>query len=132
MTSVPEEDYNYRYGFLRTCIDQRFVAFTRSAFEKATGLRPGEYWHEAYAGGAAIPPPNTKGEDYAASHGATIFGWQAHLNGCLGQPHVIDQKIIKRLDRVVAKKRKKFPNARHFRIVASKGGIDIQEIYNKR
>ena len=128
MTSVPEEDY--RYGFLRTCIDQRFVASTRAAFEKISGLRPAEYWLEAYAGGAAVPPPNTKGEKYAASHGATIFGWQAHLNGCLGQPHVIDQEIIKRLDRVIAKKRKKFPYARHFRIVASEEGIDIQEMFD--
>jgi len=132
MTSVPEEDYTFRYGFLRTCIDQRFVTSTRAAFEKASGLRPAEYWHEAYAGGAAVPPPNTKGEDYAASHGAAIFGWQAHLNGCLGQPHVIDHEIIKRLDRVIAKKRKKFPHARHFRIVASEEGIDIQEMFYSR
>jgi hypothetical protein len=39
---------------------------------------------------------------------------EAHLNGCRGQPHVSDQEIIKRLDRVIAKKRKKFPNARPF------------------
>ncbi len=127
MTSVPEEDF--RFGFLRTCIDDRFVASTRAAFEKASGLKPAEYWHEAYAGGAALPPANMKGEEYAASHGATIFGWQAHLNGCRGQPHVIDQEIIKRLDRVIAKKKKKYPYARHFRIVASENGIDIQEMY---
>jgi len=42
---------------------------------------------------------------------------------------VSDQEIIKRLDRVIAKKRKKFPNARHFRIVASEEGIDIQEMF---
>jgi hypothetical protein len=130
MTSVPEEDYTYRYGFLRTCIDQRFVTSTRAAFEKASGLRPAEYWHETYAGGAAVPPPNTRGEEYAASHGAANFGWQAHLNGCRGQPHVIDQEIIRRLDRVIAKKRKKFPHARHFRIVASEQGIDIQEMFD--
>ncbi len=62
MTSVIEE--GYRYGFLRTCIDQRFVASTREAFEKASGLRPADYWHEAYAGGAAVPPANTRGEEY--------------------------------------------------------------------
>lgn len=127
MTSMPEEDY--RFGFLRTCIDQRFVASTRAAFEKASGLKTAEYWHESYPGGAAVPPANTRGEDYAASHGATIFGWQAHLNGCRGQPYVSDHEIIKRLDRVIAKKMKKFPYARHFRIVASEAGIDIQEIY---
>src|SRR2546428_5237196 len=120
MTWVPEEDY--RYGFLRTCIDQRFVASTRDAFEMASRLRPADYWHESYAGGAAVPPANTRGEEDAASHGVTIFGWQAHLKGCRGQPHVSDQEIIKRLDRVVAKKRKKFSKARQFRIRASKEG----------
>src|SRR5215472_2668852 len=127
MTTVPEEGYGY--GFLRTCIDKRYVASTREAFEKASGLRPADYWHESYAGGAALPPANTIGEDYAASHGASIFGWQAHLNGCGGQPRVSDQEIIKRLDRMIAKKRKKFPHATHFRILASETGIDVQEMF---
>ena len=126
MTIVPE---GYGYGFLRTCMDKRFVASTRAAFERASGLRPADYWHESYAGGSAVDPANTVGEDYASAHGATIFGWQAHLNGCGGQPGVSDEEIIKRLDQMIAKKRKKFPHARHFRIVASENEIDIQELF---
>lgn len=53
------------FGFLRTCIDKRFVAGSRTAFEQATGLSAVGYWHESYAGGSALPPPNTIGEDYA-------------------------------------------------------------------
>jgi len=115
-------------GFLRTCMDKRFVAATRAAFEQATGLGATDYWHEAYAGGSALPPASPIGEDYAASHGATIFGWQAHINNCGGQPGVSDQEIAHRLDRMVAEKRAKFPHARHFRILASTDGIDIKEI----
>src|SRR5579864_3976459 len=41
-------------GFLRSCMDRRFVAATRKAFEEKSGLGPTDYWHEAYAGGSAI------------------------------------------------------------------------------
>lgn len=116
------------FGFLRTCMDKRFVAATREAFEQATGLGPDEYWHESYAGGSAVAPANTVGEQYAATHGATIFGWQAHINNCGGQPGVSDEEIGHRLDRVVAEMRVNYPDARHFRILASEQGIDIQEV----
>lgn len=116
-------------GFLRTCMDRRFIAATRAAFERATGLQATDYWHESYAGGSAVPPANGVGEEYALAHGATIFGWQAHINNCGGQPGVTDEEIGKRLDRTVAAMQAKFPNARHFRILASETGIDIQEYF---
>ncbi len=115
-------------GFLRTCMDRRFVAATREAFENATGLGPADYWHESYAGGAALAPAAAIGEEYALAHGASIFGWQAHLNGCGGQPGVGDQEIARRLDRTLAAMKGKFPQARHFRILASEYGIDITEV----
>src|SRR5262249_54778499 len=115
-------------GFLRTCMDRRFIAATREAFEKTTGLGPTGYWQEAYAGGSALPPANTIGEEYAAAHGATIFGWQAHINNCGGQPGVSDEEIGHRLNQTLAAMREKYPNARHFRILASEEGIDIEEI----
>ncbi|GCF09612.1 hypothetical protein [Dictyobacter arantiisoli] len=116
-------------GFLRTCIDKRFVAGSRMAFEQATQLKGTNYWHESYAGGSALPPPNTISEDYSVEHGATILGWQAHINGCGGQPGVSDQEITARLDSVIAEKVKKYPNLRHFRILASLNGIDIKEVF---
>lgn len=115
-------------GFLRTCMDKRFVAATRAAFEQATGLSETDYWHEAYAGGSAVPPPNGIGEEYADAHGASIFGWQAHINNCGGQPGARDEDIAERLDKVVAAMVKRYPRARHFRILASEAGIDIREV----
>jgi hypothetical protein len=117
------------FGFLRTCIDKRFVAGSRAAFEHATGLSDVGYWHEAYAGGSALAPPNTIGEDYAVQHGATILGWQAHIDGCGGQPGVSDQEIEARLDAMVAKMLLKYPGLRHFRILASLQGVAIREVH---
>ncbi|EFH82099.1 hypothetical protein [Ktedonobacter racemifer] len=116
------------FGFLRTCMDKRFVAATRAAFERASGLSSNDYWHESYAGGSAVPAANNVGEEYAAEHGAAIFGWQAHINNCGGQPGVSDQEIEQRLDSVIQEKVQKYPQARHFRIVASEAGIDIREV----
>lgn len=119
------------FGFLRTCMDKRFVAATRAAFEEASGLTSTDYWHESYAGGSAVAPVSTVGEEYAASHGAVIFGWQAHINNCGGQPGVSDQEINQRLDQTIEAMRKKYPDARHFRILASENGVDIQEVLNR-
>ncbi|GHO46596.1 hypothetical protein [Ktedonospora formicarum] len=116
------------FGFLRTCMDKRFVAATRVAFERASGLSETGYWHESYAGGSAVPPVSGIGEEYAAAHGARVFGWQAHINNCGGQPGASDEEIASHLDSVIATKLKQYPNARHFRILASEQGIDIREV----
>lgn len=114
-------------GYLRTCMDRRFVEATRQAFEKATGLKNSGYWHEANPGGAALEIDET-GEDYAAAHGASIFGWQAHGDRCGGQPGVDDATIEARLDALIAKRQKKFPKARHFRIFATEGNVEVVEV----
>jgi hypothetical protein len=119
-------------GFLRTCIDKRFVDGSRRAFEWSTGLMATEYWHESYAGGSAVPPPNTIGEDYAAAHGATIFGWQAHVDNCGGNPGASNQQIEQRLDETIQAMLAKYPNARHFRILASEIGVDIREVFPRK
>ena len=75
-----------------------------------------------------FPPPSTVGEDYAAEHGATIFGWQAHIDNCGGQPGVSAEEIGRRLDATIAAMLEKYPYARHFRILASEKGVDIQEV----
>src|SRR5579871_247374 len=113
-----------RLGFLRSCIDRRFVEATRKEFERLSGLSPTDFWHEAYAGGSALPPANTIGEDYAASHGATIFGWQAHIDNCGGIPGASNQEIERMLDERIALMLVKYPQARHFRIVASESGVN--------
>lgn len=113
-------------GYVRRCMDKRFGAATRVAFEKATGLGPNDYWDESYPGGAALDT-NPMGVEYAVTNGATIFGWQAHGDHCGGQPGVSDAEIQARLDAHIAQLREKFPG-RHFRIFARETGVEIQEV----
>lgn len=115
-----------KLGYLRRCIDRRFGAKTRTAFEKVTGLGPDDYWDEAYPGGTALPAP-TNGADLAAEHGASIFGWQAHGSKCGGQPGVGDSEIQDRLNAQIAQLKKRYPG-HHFRIFATEVGIDIREV----
>jgi len=121
------EEKSGQFGYLRTCMDKRFVDATRKLFEAQTGLKPTEYWHESNPGGSALEIDPT-GEDYAHKHGATIFGWQAHIDGCGGQPGIDNETIAKRLDTVITKKKEKFPASKHFRILASENEISMREI----
>ncbi|HLW00857.1 MAG TPA: hypothetical protein VKT82_19515 [Ktedonobacterales bacterium] len=116
------------YGFLRTCIDKRFVEATRRAFEERVRrdlnltpeqFGPTSYWHEAYAGGSAKAPPGfpdgtSDGETYAAKHGAIVFGWQAHISNCGGFPEPPppqDPVIIAGLRATFEQKQKDHPTA---------------------
>jgi len=122
-------------GFLRTCIDRRFVAESRHAFEQFTGLMPTDYWHESYAGGSALPPPNTIGEDYVVKNGARFLGWQAHIDGCGGIPGARDEDIERMLDQRIQLMLEKYPTThqfRHFRILASNSGINIREVHHPK
>jgi len=127
------------FGFLRTCIDKRFVEDSRRAFEAATGLAPTDYWHEAYAGGSAKDPSpavtdlktgkNTYADEYAADHGATIFGWQAHIDKCGGLPDADNLAIARALDEHISAMIKKYPDFQHYRILASDEGITIVRVH---
>jgi hypothetical protein len=113
-------------GYLRKCMDKRFGKATRDAFEKISGLGPLNYWLESYPGGAAVST-NSTGCSYAASHGATIFGWQAHGSGCGGQPGISDEEIQKRLDAEIAKRKAEFPGT-HYRIYCTENGVEVNEV----
>lgn len=113
-------------GYLESCMDRRFLADTREAFEKATDLGANDYWHQAFPGGAAVGTEPT-GLNYAVAHGADTFGWQAHLDGCGGQPGVEDAEIRARLQTRVNELQAQYPG-RHFMIVASNSGIEINEV----
>lgn len=116
-------------GYLRTCIDRRFVAKTRELFEETTGLGPEDYWHQAYAGGAALFASDLE-INYAIDHGAVIIGFQAHGDKCGGQPGVLNQEIEKRLDMQISLLKQKFPdkNLKIYRIFATENKIDIKEV----
>lgn len=128
------------YGFLRTCIDKRFVEASRKAFEEKTGLGSDAYWHEAYAGGAARDPSlvendpqtgnNIYADDYAARHDATIFGWGAHVDDCGGLPGAERTAIENALDEHIRAMIAKHPDPtfQHWRILASVRGIDIKRV----
>ena len=128
------------FGFLRTCIDKRFVDASRKAFEDATSLGPTKYWYEAYAGGAARDPSlvendpktgnNIYADDYADKNGATIFGWGAHVDGCGGLPGAEKTDIENALDEHIRAMiaRHPDPTFQHWRILASVSGIDIRRI----
>ena len=126
-------------GYLRTCIDNRFVAGARSRFEEHGMLGPTDYWHESYPGGSAKAPDapvgdefTTVGENYAVSKGATVFGWQAHIAGCGGLPNETDQQIEARLDFVVARKVEKYqdlPGVRIYKILGTPGGTLVKLVY---
>lgn len=127
-------------GFLRTCIDNRFVAESRKAFESKTGLAPDAYFHESYPGGAARDASpisndpktgnNLYADEYAANNGARIFGWQAHLNGCGGLPGATDAEIIQALNKHIAAMVAKYapPTFQHYRIIASPSGVVIEPV----
>ncbi|GHO98082.1 hypothetical protein KSF_081300 [Reticulibacter mediterranei] len=127
------------FGFLRTCIDKRFVEASRRKFEEATGLLPTAYWHEAYAGGSARDPSlvgndaktgdNIYADQYAAEHGATIFGWQAHIDKCGGLPGADNTDIEKALDVHIRAMITKYPAFQHYRILASDRGIEITRVH---
>ena len=126
-------------GFLRTCIDRRFVEDSRRAFEEKTGLGSTAYWHEAYAGGAARDPSlvendpktgnNIYADEYAFKHDATIFGWGAHIDGCGGLPGADKTEIEKALDTHIQAMITKYPTSTHYRLLASVSGIEITQVW---
>lgn len=93
--SQREPDHILQVGYLRSCMDRRFVEATRRKFEEVTGLSSDRYYHEAFAGGALnqvpTPPPNPNpdGADYVYTNPEIrleVMGWQAHLDHCGGLP----------------------------------------------
>lgn len=128
-----------RLGFLRTCIDLRFVEESRTAFEQEAKLGSKAYWHEAYAGGAARDPSpvgndpttgnNMYADEYAYKNDARVFGWQAHLDKCGGLPGATNAEITAALNAHIEAMIRKYPDSEHYRILASISGTSIQKVY---
>jgi len=132
-------------GFLRTCIDKRFVEASRTAFEKETQLGTAAYWHETYAGGAARDPSaisndpatgnNVYADEYAYKQGARTFGWQAHIDGCGGLPGATGEQIKEALKAHIDAMVAKYPDSSHYSLLASgevdtPPHIDIELVYS--
>jgi len=120
------ETNNEKLGYLRSCMDRRYVHEARTVFEKMTGLGVTEYWHESYPGGSALPTDET-GERYASEHGVSVWGWAAHGSGCGGQPGVSDEEIGKRLAEVVSEKKKMY-SGDHYKIFSTELRTTIEKV----
>jgi len=118
---------NNSLGFLRTCMDKRFVHGFQRTFEDATDLDAGNYWVAANKGGAAARlTPGQKAEfEYTLDNGATQAGWGAHLERCGGLPGVEDASITNRLQRVVIARERHYPEITHIGLLASSKGIEV-------
>jgi hypothetical protein len=117
-------------GYLRSCMDRRFVEATRHTFEEVTRLSGDRYYHEAFAGGALnptpVPPPNPNpdGANYVYNNSEIpleVMGWQAHLNHCGGLPGVPDAEIRRRFQALAdsGTLQKQYPRVRHVFLLAS-------------
>lgn len=100
-------------GYLNFCMDKRFWQKATEMFARETGISETDFWLVTNAGGANTMS-DPLGEDYAASHGATVFGWGAHGSTCGGQPGVSDAESKERLLKVIEEKKVKFPDATHY------------------
>jgi hypothetical protein len=154
---MTEHPSNPRVGYLRSCMDRRFLAATRRKFEEVTGLKEGEYFHEAMAGGALNPnadfashhPPDPDGAAYVyglrpsaeppPAHPVDLvfMGWQAHLDECGGlkgkENTWISASVMGLRDgRGVQSMREKYPDAHvtHIFLIASLvDGQPVVEVY---
>jgi len=117
-----------RLGFLTLCADRRFHKKAEEKFQELTGLEPEEYWIEAAAGGT--PGIETaKTADYAYGHGgARLMGWAAHGDNCGGFPGVTTEEMEEKLLKAIEKRKKQYPQARHFRIFSTEQGTKGEEI----
>ncbi|HEU5378388.1 MAG TPA: hypothetical protein VFV38_23445 [Ktedonobacteraceae bacterium] len=118
-------------------MDRRYLAATRRAFERATGLGEAQYFHEAVAGGALNNPypdfpnfpdhsaPNPNGADYVYNsvNGTTAtlvaMGWQVHLEHCGGLGELHNEEIVAAFQKLIRAKyfETKYPNVQHIFLV---------------
>ena len=99
-----------------------------AAFERATGLAPDGYWIEARAGGAPSWDDNTKTARSAHRAGATIMGWAAHGDVCLGFPGMANAELRERLRRTATRRAAEFPRATHYALFAEGGQVEVAEV----
>lgn len=128
--SQHESNQILQVGYLRSCMDRRFVEATRRKFEEVTGLSSDRYYHEALAGGALnqvpTPPPNPNpdGADYVYNNPEIhleVMGWQVHLDHCGGLPGRDNPWIRTHFQALVNSGtfQNKYPRVRHVFLLAS-------------
>jgi hypothetical protein len=115
-------------GFLQLCADRRFHRQTMNAFERASGLRPDEYWIEARSGGAPAYQDTTRAARIAYRTGARHMGWAAHGDGCRGFHGATDHELRAKLDRAARSRLDDFREAVHYTLFALGGEVTVTRI----
>lgn len=115
-------------GFLQLCADRRYHRKTMAQFERATGLRPDQYWIEATAGGAPALDAATATASFAYGNGARIMGWSAHGDGCGGFPGCSDEELRAKLDAAAGERAKDFPAASHWTLFGAGGKVEAAPV----
>lgn len=116
------------YGFLQLCADRRYHRKTMEAFERATGLRPDQYWIEVTAGGAPAFEGVTGTARFAYEQGARLMGWAGHGDACGGFPGRSNAEL-KEMVRAAARDRTKdFEGARHWALFGEGGAVEAAEL----
>src|SRR5690554_806601 len=98
-------------GYLNVCMDKRFWKKATEMFTEKTSLSVTDFWLETNPGGVNTLE-NMVGQDYAASHGATVMGWGAHGSVCGGQQGISDDESKARLMQKIEEKKGKFPEVK--------------------
>jgi hypothetical protein len=114
-----------RRGFLQLCADRRYHRKTMVAFERATGLKPDEYWIEARAGGSASWGDTTRAGRLAYGEGASAMGWAGHGDRCGGFPGESNAELRRKLERTARKRAGDFPRARHYLLFGEGGEVEV-------
>lgn len=115
-------------GFLQLCADRRYHRKTMAEFERATGLRPDQYWIEAAAGGAAALGATTATARFAYDKGARVMGWAAHGDGCGGFPGLTDDELRTKLHDAATTTPEDFPEAEHWTLFGAGGAVEVGRV----
>lgn len=111
-------------GYLNVCMDKRFWKKAVDVFMEKSGLEITDFWLETNPGGVNTLE-NMTGQEYAAGHGATTFGWGAHGSNCGGQPGVSDEESKARLQKKIEEKKSKFPEGKHYGLWLTEDAVEI-------
>jgi hypothetical protein len=95
-------------GFLQLCSDRRFHRRVMTAFERAPGLTPDEYYVEARPGGAASWSDRTRLARFVHREGIRFMGWAGHGDRCFGFYGASDSELRAKLERTGAAARRTF------------------------
>lgn len=115
-------------GFLQLCADRRYHRKTMEAFERATNLRPDQYWIEATAGGAAAFDAPTATASFAYEQGARLMGWATHGDRCGGFPGAGDDEMKAKGRAAAGGRARDFPESRHWTLFAAGGDVEVAEL----